>query len=546
MRVLKRKEQGNALMIAAVTAAAVTSAVAYGIAKMHQVQFAALEKSKKQLNAFQLANDRADVIRATIYSGISELQRTKIGETDYYEQVSVSESDGVKTCTISVFDSSNSVSPVAQLVVKRKNPGTVQMNLYDELGQNSDGAMTQKAVTDALENVGGGCQIGTCATAAATGAKVVTVSGNFVLKEGAMVGVKFTYPPTAFSTLNVNGTGAKTIRLLDTLNYSASGSAGASGNFVSGGSGDIWGGSGSRSGHSRYNVSLKGTGTLTGSSSLSSSVTNSGYAFALFVYDGSVWNLVGNSFARGINTNLNGGYGVSGSVSLSVYANYSNYSNRCTCFGKDSLVLCVDKEGRYFEKPIQFMKQGDRVVGANGEINTVKAVDNPDFGLFLGDKRTLMQLECEGSVIQFTSEHEFYVRQKGITNWGTHDRSANEYEYVPSEDGSKSVLDAYYEKICKAQGIDYYKDIGISHYEDNIDEILDINESAEYLRYDGKYHKVKVSVVESAKADCPLYHILMDGNHSYWVNGFLVSSCQYVPDIDWATYVKPIRLVKRV
>ena len=55
---------------------------------------------------------------------------------------------------------------------------------------------------------------GTCATAAATAAKVVTVSSdqNFVLKAGAVIGVKFTYTNTASScTINVNSTGAKSI-----------------------------------------------------------------------------------------------------------------------------------------------------------------------------------------------------------------------------------------------------------------------------------------------------------------------------------------------
>jgi len=53
---------------------------------------------------------------------------------------------------------------------------------------------------------------GTCATAAATVAKVVTCSG-FVLETGATVAVKFTYTNTGASpTLNVNGTGAKAIK----------------------------------------------------------------------------------------------------------------------------------------------------------------------------------------------------------------------------------------------------------------------------------------------------------------------------------------------
>ena len=54
---------------------------------------------------------------------------------------------------------------------------------------------------------------GTCGTAAATAAKAVTLSG-FSLYTGAMVSVYFTYANTAASpTLNVNGTGAKGIRV---------------------------------------------------------------------------------------------------------------------------------------------------------------------------------------------------------------------------------------------------------------------------------------------------------------------------------------------
>lgn len=54
---------------------------------------------------------------------------------------------------------------------------------------------------------------GTCATGAATVAKVVTLSG-FTLYTGAQITVQFTYANTAANpTLNVNGTGAKYIRV---------------------------------------------------------------------------------------------------------------------------------------------------------------------------------------------------------------------------------------------------------------------------------------------------------------------------------------------
>lgn len=54
---------------------------------------------------------------------------------------------------------------------------------------------------------------GTCTTAAATAAKVVTLTdSNWVLRVGAIIGVKFSYTNTASNpTLNVNGSGAKSI-----------------------------------------------------------------------------------------------------------------------------------------------------------------------------------------------------------------------------------------------------------------------------------------------------------------------------------------------
>lgn len=60
-----------------------------------------------------------------------------------------------------------------------------------------------------LDSIGG--SFCTCSTAAATAAKTASLS-NFILKTGAQVAVKFTYANTASSpTLNVNGTGAKSI-----------------------------------------------------------------------------------------------------------------------------------------------------------------------------------------------------------------------------------------------------------------------------------------------------------------------------------------------
>lgn len=64
---------------------------------------------------------------------------------------------------------------------------------------------------------------GTCATSASTSAKVVsTIDSNFVLKTGATVYVKFTYTNTVSSvTMNVDGTGAKSVKAYGTTNMSS-------------------------------------------------------------------------------------------------------------------------------------------------------------------------------------------------------------------------------------------------------------------------------------------------------------------------------------
>lgn len=82
-------------------------------------------------------------------------------------------------------------------------------------------SLTKEDVTDALgytppttnttyTNASLGQGYGTCATAAATAAKAVTLSG-YSLTTGGVVAVKFTYAVPANATMNVNSKGAKSI-----------------------------------------------------------------------------------------------------------------------------------------------------------------------------------------------------------------------------------------------------------------------------------------------------------------------------------------------
>lgn len=105
-------------------------------------------------------------------------------------------------------------------------------------------AMTNKELTDGLNNTHGN-YYGTCATAAATAAKVVTVDEDFKLAVGTTVTVKFTNTNTAANpTINVNGTGAKSLWYsaspVTTVSLSMAGTAGRYIKYVYDGTYWVW------------------------------------------------------------------------------------------------------------------------------------------------------------------------------------------------------------------------------------------------------------------------------------------------------------------
>lgn len=105
-------------------------------------------------------------------------------------------------------------------------------------------AMSNKELTDGLNNTHGN-YYGTCETAAATAAKVVTVDEDFKLAVGTTVTVKFTNTNTAANpTINVNGTGAKSLWYsaspVTTVSLSMAGTAGRYIKYVYDGTYWVW------------------------------------------------------------------------------------------------------------------------------------------------------------------------------------------------------------------------------------------------------------------------------------------------------------------
>lgn len=94
--------------------------------------------------------------------------------------------------------------------------GKLKALLGNKVDKVSGKGLSTNDYTTAEKTKLGGTNVayGTCATAAATAAKVITISGNtnWALAAGSIIIVKFSYTNTAANpTFNVNGTGAKSV-----------------------------------------------------------------------------------------------------------------------------------------------------------------------------------------------------------------------------------------------------------------------------------------------------------------------------------------------
>ena len=142
----KRKHYrlGSAVMMAAISAAAVTGLVGLVLTKMWNVNFNALNATTDRNQAMQYVLNSADLVRATRYVNLSSSPRVEIPGTDFEREVIVVQDPNFvdrKQATIRVYKGNSDV-PVASIVVKKSRVNEV---LYDSIGNNTDGAMTQEA-----------------------------------------------------------------------------------------------------------------------------------------------------------------------------------------------------------------------------------------------------------------------------------------------------------------------------------------------------------------------------------------------------------------
>lgn len=147
-----KKRKGSGILLSVITAAFVSGLIGVSVARLHGVNFLGLASVNQGMQAQQIAASLAEQVRATSYDDLKKSDRDGVpGLTGFYQTIDVTENaaTGVKSVEILV-DSGNASNPDVKLKLERLR---VSQTLYHGKGSNTDGAMTQKAVTDSLNEL---------------------------------------------------------------------------------------------------------------------------------------------------------------------------------------------------------------------------------------------------------------------------------------------------------------------------------------------------------------------------------------------------------
>lgn len=176
----------------------------------------------------QLTDDDIEHSITTAVSGATETWEGQLSsvendiETNYALKTEVTQGiNGLKSEIEENYTTSEGVTNEINTAITQASgeiQSTVEQNVMNEVGDTfatkTELTQTEQDLTLTInQSVANG--YATCSTSAGTRAKTATcTNSNFALKQGFNLAVKFSYANTATSpTLNVNGTGAKNIRL---------------------------------------------------------------------------------------------------------------------------------------------------------------------------------------------------------------------------------------------------------------------------------------------------------------------------------------------
>jgi hypothetical protein len=170
-----------------------------------------------------------------------------------------------------------------------------------------------------------------------------------------------------------------------------------------------------------------------------------------------------------------------------------------SCFLAGTLVLMANRTW----KAIEEIKAGDKVIGIDGNANTVLA----PYSIKLGNQRSIVKF-CDDSLF-WSAEHLMWVKSpEGVEYWGTHD-----YNQYLREKGVYEIEGQVYD----------YK--GLTKKEPLI-----VTNGYRYGHLSGWLAR-QVVVDRSFDESTLVYSMAVDGSHSYIVNGYFATG--FVDDTDF-------------
>lgn len=198
------------------------------------------------------------------------------------------------------------------------------------------------------------------------------------------------------------------------------------------------------------------------------------------------------------------------------------YTHVCSdsCFVAGTKVI-VFSDGVFSLKSIETIKVGEIVLGANMSFNRVSFVERTN----MSDKHDIVTFEDKS--LSFTDHHIMWVRKNAKEYWGVYAyKKYYERHCVVGEDGltvAQREQKTEYDKNHIDKGI--RKELKVP--------CMDIGKECEFGSVWG-YVQHKVVVDERYKPGTEVYNLIVDGSHSYYANGYLVSGKCDDSDYDYS------------
>jgi hypothetical protein len=114
----RKCRKGSALLVVVAVLAVMSSIMAFGTAKLTQASFNALSSNKKGVQALQLAESKAKILRLGGYANAAAQAKTQVSSTGFYDEItlgSVTTSGTVstRTATVNVYGPGDTTARVA-------------------------------------------------------------------------------------------------------------------------------------------------------------------------------------------------------------------------------------------------------------------------------------------------------------------------------------------------------------------------------------------------------------------------------------------------